>query len=401
MDLVSEALGQALAATESLDGGEVADYIPELAEADRHRQALALVSVAGHDYAVGDADHEFTLQSVSKPFVYALAVDELGIDVVERSVGSEPSGEAFNAISLDPATGRPVNAMINAGAIMTTSLIEGSDTGERLERLLATLSAFAGRDLHIDEQVYASELETGDRNRALAYLMRSTNALRDNVDDVVNTYFRQCAVLVNAHDLAVMAATLANRGINPVTGTTVVGEAAARCTLAQMASAGMYDQAGAWLLKVGMPAKSGVSGGIAAVDPGQFGVGVFSPALDEHGTSVRGGAILRTLSEEYGLHLLAHAPSTGRRDLEVTVRRDSTVLLLPPEIDFAVAEQLSHLAGRLIEQDLTAPTSVIIDLAQVSTVRRSGARLLRATVDQLQLAMGSSLQIHDPTAVLH
>ncbi|GEL94477.1 glutaminase A [Cellulomonas composti] len=288
-------------------GGEVARYIPELAHADPELFGVAACGIRGVRAGAGDEHVTFSIQSVSKPFVYALALMDQGLDEVLEHVGAEPSGDAFNAISLEPHTGRPANPMINAGAIATTALVRGADGDERFDRVLDLMSRCAGRTLTVDERVHASESATGDRNRALAYLMAASGSLAPPVEAAVDTYFRQCAVLVSAHDLAAMAATLATGGTNPVTGERVLPEDVTRHVLSIMATCGMYDYSGRWMLTVGLPAKSGVSGGLIAVSPGKFGVGVFSPPLDERGNSVRGVAALRALSERLGLHLL-HDP---------------------------------------------------------------------------------------------
>jgi glutaminase len=311
VDPVSAALAGLLDRTAPDPDARVATYIPELATADPRRFGIAVAGVTGQVHAAGDASLAFTLQSVSKPFVYALVVSELGLDAVSRHVGFEPSGEPFNAISLEDGTGRPANPMINAGAIVTSALVTAGGPAERTARIVATLSAFAGRDLRVDDRVYASESATGDRNRALAHLMRAAGVLPVAIDGAVEVYFRQCAVLATVADIAVMGATLANGGVNPRTGVRVVGAPAARHTLALMAGCGMYDHAGEWLLRVGLPAKGGVSGGIVAVQPGQVGIGVFSAPLDRWGNSARGVAALTALSDQYGLHLLARPRSTG------------------------------------------------------------------------------------------
>src|SRR5450631_1681206 len=283
--------------------GAVATYIPELARADPSTFGLALASLDGRVYSTGRID-EFTIQSVSKPFVYALALADRGIDTVLKRIGVEPSGNPFNTISVD-YQGRPFNPMVNAGAIVTTSLIEGNGAQEQFQRVLDGLSAFAGRPLDVDERVFESETETGDRNRAIGFLLKSVGALEPDVDTVLSVYFRQCAVLVDARDLAVMAATLANGGVNPLTGDTVVSAAVVSRVLTVMATCGMYDFAGEWLYRVGLPAKSGVSGGIAAAQPGRLGFGAHSPLLDPRGNSVRGIAACELLSHRLGLHLFA------------------------------------------------------------------------------------------------
>lgn len=298
-DPISVALETAIADARLLDDGAVVDYIPELANVDPDRVGVALVGVGGRVIESGDSATEFTIQSVSKPFVYALALERLGVDAVLERVGVEPSGEPFNAISLEEGTGRPMNPMINAGAIVVASLLPGDVARDGL-------SQFAGRDLEVDDAVFRSELDTGHRNRALAHLALAAGVLGTSVEAATDSYFRQCSLVVTARDLAIMAGTLANAGFNPVTGQRVVSEMVARWTLAVMASCGMYDASGEWLARVGLPAKSGVGGGIVAVDPGLFGVGVFSPRLDENGNSVRGRAMLESLSAQHGLHAFAH-----------------------------------------------------------------------------------------------
>ncbi len=379
---VGAALRRLLDEVRADTSGGLADYIPELALADPDLLGLALVSVTGRDYVAGDSMATYTVQSISKPFVYALAVESLGLDEVDRWVGSEPSGESFNSFSLDSATGRPANPMINAGAIATSSLVGSGDADSRFEKIRSSLSDFAGRPLVVDDAVYRSELETGDRNRALAYLMRSAGGLRLLVDDAVDIYFRQCAVLVDTHDVAVMAATLANHGVNPVTGVTVVGDGAARCALAQMATAGMYDHAGEWMLRVGLPAKSGVSGGIVAVDPGQFGIGVYSPRLDPRGNSVRGVAALRALSQDYGLHPFGHRPSSGGPAVAFENGPTDTIVRVQGELDFVVAEQLA--SGLMSARHWGPGQTVHLDTSAVGRRRASGSQLLDATLAHIR-----------------
>jgi glutaminase len=285
------------------DEGELATYIPELARADRSTFGLALASLDGCVYSAGRIE-EFTIQSVSKPFVYALALADQGIDAVWARVGVEPTGNAFNTISVD-GQGRPFNPMVNAGAIVTTSLVAGDSPAEQFDRVHEGLSAFAGRQLAVDERVFESERSTGDRNRAIGFLLRSVGALEQDVDSALSVYFRQCSLLVDARDLAVMAATLANGGVNPLTGEAVVPASVVSRVLTVMSTCGMYDFAGEWLYRVGLPAKSGVSGGIAAAQPGRLGFGAHSPLLDPRGNSVRGIAACELLSHRLDLHLFA------------------------------------------------------------------------------------------------
>jgi glutaminase len=295
----------------ALDAGRVAGYIPELLRADPTHFGICLMTANGDTYCAGDVDVPFTIQSISKAFVYALALEDQGVSRVLATVGVEPSGEPFNAISLESGSGRPRNPMINAGAIATTSLIAGRDAAERLERTLRALGEFAGRPLDLDVEVYRSERDTGHRNRAIAYMLRNSDIVGDDVDEVLDRYFRQCSVLVTASDLAAMAATLASGGLHPVTGRRVVSRDNVSEVLSVMSSCGMYDYSGSWLYRVGMPAKSGVGGGIIAVLPGQFGLAVFSPPLDDVGNSVRGVAVCEALSDRFGLHLLDPPLSTS------------------------------------------------------------------------------------------
>ena len=300
------ALERAVEEARGDDAGNLAAYIPELATVDPTPIGIAAAGLGGLVEEAGDSRVPFTIQSVSKAFIVAAAFDRLGLDAVAEHVGMEPSGEAFDAISLEGGRGRPKNPLINAGAIATTSLVGSGDAVERSADVLSILNAFAGRDLAVDVAVRDSELDTSDRNIAMAHLLHAAGHLGSSVDTAIAVYVEQCSVLVTAVDLAVMSATLTGGGVNPVTGRRVVGEDAARWAIAVMASCGMYDASGEWLVRVGLPAKSGVGGGIAAVDPGWFGVGVFSPKLDAAGNSVRGVRMLRELSEAHGLHMLGH-----------------------------------------------------------------------------------------------
>jgi glutaminase len=397
MGPVSNALADLLQRNAGRRDGQVADYIPELATADPDDFGIAVVSVLGRTYAAGDSAKTFTIQSISKPFVYALALSELGLDEVARHVGFEPSGEPFNAISLEPTTGRPANPLINAGAIVTSALIAGNaDT--RFARIRDTLSAFAGRDLELDERVYRSEAATGNRNRALAYLTLAGGALSRSVEDATDVYFRQCSLLVSAVDLAVMAATLANAGINPVTGVGVISEDVARSTMAVMATCGMYDNSGEWMVRVGLPAKSGVGGGIVAVQPAEFGIGIYSPPLDARGNSTRGVATLEDMSAEFQLHLLAH-PKKPRSPIlsSESDGRVHTVTLLG-ELDFIAAEQVVHHVRELAADTETAGRTVRVDLTNVTTIRPVAQRLLAASATELA-ADGTTFEIIDPAGV--
>jgi len=364
------------------DRGAPAGYIPELAAADPDRLALAVVGPRGRVRAVGDVTHEFTIQSISKPFVLALALADRGRHAVLRKVGVEPSGEPFNAISLEPGTGRPANPMVNAGAIATSALIPGDAVDDRMTRIVEGLSAFAGRSLWVDEQVYASESATGDRNRALAHLLRSHGIIEGSVEIAVETYFRQCSLLVTVRDLAVMSATLAFGGLNPVTGERVVSEAVARDVLSIMASCGMYDYSGEWLLRVGLPAKSGVSGGLLAVAPSQFGVAAFSPRLDQHGNSVRAIALLETLGERFGMHLLESHESVAVPAFTVEDTDQGRVLRLAGELGLAGTERVVAVL-REIAEALPEGSEVIVDARDLARAHSAALVALRVEFEQM------------------
>jgi len=284
------------------DEGEVATYIPELGKADPDKFGICIVTADGRVYEAGDCDEPFTIQSISKPFVYGLAIEDHGREEVLRRVGVEPTGEAFNSIVLDEATMRPFNPMVNAGAIATSALVAGASPAERVARVLDRFSAAAGRPLSIDEQVYASELATGHRNRAIAHLMLNFGMIPADVDGILDLYFRQCSILVNCRDLATMAATLANIGTNPLTGQDVYRADCVKDVLAVMFTCGMYDFSGEWAFRVGVPAKSGVAGGVLAVVNRQLGIGIWSPRLDARGNSVRGIRACVEIADELGLH---------------------------------------------------------------------------------------------------
>jgi glutaminase len=288
----------------SLMHGRLANYIPELAKADPNWFGICVVTVDGQVYEVGDYEQLFTIQSISKAFVYGLALEEHGRDYVLTKVGVEPTGDAFNSIiQLEESSKRPYNPMVNAGAIATTSLIKGSSPSERLNCLLSMFERYVGHNLFIDMPVFLSERTTGHRNRAMAHLMLNFGMIDEKIDEALDLYFQQCSVMVNCRDLATMAATLANCGINPITQQRAVEARYIRDILTVMYTCGMYNVAGQWAYKVGLPAKSGVSGGIIVVVPQKMGIAVFSPPLDSHGSSVRGMRVCEDLSERIGLHM--------------------------------------------------------------------------------------------------
>ncbi|GAA2994748.1 glutaminase [Microbacterium terrae] len=377
MEPITALLDEILEESRALRDGAPADYIPELAVADPDQLALAVVGPHGRVRAVGDADAQFTIQSISKPFVLALALQERGREAVLAKVGVEPSGEPFNAISLEAGTGRPANPMVNAGAIATSALVVGDEIDDRMTRIVDTLSAFAGRSLWVDEAVYASESATGDRNRALAHLLRSHGVIDGPVDIAVETYFRQCSLLVTVRDLAVMAATLAFGGVNPMTGDRVVREEVARDVMSIMASCGMYDFSGEWLLRVGLPAKSGVSGGLVAVAPSQFGVGAFSPNLDGHGNSVRASSVVEAIAERFGMHMLEPHESVAVPSIRVQSDADGRVVRLSGELGFAGIERVVAVL-REIAAVVPEGAAVTVDAAELARTHPEAMVALRA-----------------------
>ncbi len=294
--------------------GKVADYIPELAKVDPDGFGISVVTVDNQVFEVGDYETLFTIQSISKAFVYGMALEDHGRERTLSKVGVEPTGDAFNSlIKLDEHSHRPHNPMVNAGAIATADLIAGADPTERLHRVLGGFRRFAGREIYVDMGVFLSEKTTGHRNRAIAHLLLNFDMIGNRLAETLDLYFQQCSLLVNSHDLAVMGATLANNGVNPMTGERALSAEYIKDVLSVMYSCGMYDFSGEWGYRVGLPAKSGVGGGILAVVPGQLGIGVFSPPLDSRGNSVRGIGVCTDLSERLGLHVFGEAGA--RQDL--------------------------------------------------------------------------------------
>lgn len=287
-----------------VDDGNVAAYIPELSKANPDWFGISVVTTDGQVFNVGDTDQKFTIQSISKIFSYGLALEDHGREVLLEKVGVEPTGDPFNSIiRLDEGSHRPYNPMINAGAIATTSLLKGDSPTHRLTRLLQMFERYTGQELFIDVPTFMSERETGHRNRAMAHLMLNFGMISQNIDAALDLYFQQCAVMVTCCHLATMAATIANHGKNPTTQVQAINEDYVRDLLSVMYTCGMYNRAGEWAYRVGIPAKSGVSGGILAVVPGKAGIATFSPPIDQNGNSVRGLRVFEALSKEYNLHM--------------------------------------------------------------------------------------------------
>ena len=414
--VVDALIGKVFAATRENRSGELADYIPELAAVAPDSFGICIATVDGFVYEVGDTRLPFTIQSISKPFTYALALADRGSGAVAEKIDVEPSGEPFNEISLDPRTERPRNPMINAGAITAASLVAGPDLDTRFERIRAAYSRYAGRDLTFNRSVYESESRTGHRNRAIGHMLRSFDIITGDPDEAVDLYFRQCSVDVTCRDLSVMAATMANNGVNPVTRETVLDPALVERVLSVMSTCGMYDAAGKWVYEVGLPAKSGVGGGIIAVLPGQIGIAVYSPRLDEHGNSVRGVEACRALSAELELHFLhvtraarsairasysvVDSPSRMRRTPAERAALDdvgkrSRIYELHGDLLFAGAESAVREIGG-VETELEV---VVVDVRRVDDVGGIARRMLDSLRDELT-RRGCAVALVDPAALL-
>jgi glutaminase len=380
--------------------GALANYIPELTKVNPRNFGIVLTTVDGHQYAFGDTNVDFTIQSVSKPFVYGMAIEEHGIKKVLEKISVEPSGDAFNSISLYPGSGRPFNPMINAGAIAATSLVWQVHGPETFDRILETFSTYAGSPLRIDHSVYSSESDTGHRNRAIAHLLRNFDILQSEVEAPLDIYFKQCSINVNCRQLSIMGATLASNGVNPLTGQRALKPRFIPNVLSVMASCGMYDYSGEWIYNVGLPAKSGVGGGVMAVLPGQLSIAVYSPLLDGKGNSVFGVDICERIAESFSLHLyktprqlkqvvrkhhnLCTAKSKYKRDLTAESLLEEFgesvhIMELQGELCFATCE----IFMRKISTDCSA---LLLSLKKVITMDEGALNLLLMLDREFQLS---------------
>ncbi len=383
--------------------GTLASYIPELAAVDPDQFGVAFATTDGYVYEVGDVEATFTIQSISKAITYGLALQDRGSVEVLRRIGVEPSGDAFNSISFDEHNNRPFNPMVNAGAIAAAAMIRGSGLEERFARVQEIFRKFTGRPLALDEDVYRSEALTGNRNRAIAYLELNAGMISGNVDEHLDLYFRQCSLLVTTRDLAMIGATLANGGVNPMTNERALEPEYVRSVLSVMSSCGMYDYAGGWQFNIGLPAKSGVGGGITAVLPGHLGIGVFSPRLDAVGNSVRGVKVCEDVSSYFKLHLFedrggGRVPfrrtfrgneirSKRIRRLEDAQRLDTlghliAVYELQGELSFVETERVT----RRIVEDRDSAAHFIVDLTRVMQMDAIGLDLLNTARRALEAA---------------
>jgi glutaminase len=309
-----KAINGAYARFKGLREGKNADYIPVLAKVDPDLFGIALVTTDGKVVSAGDIKSEVSIQSIAKVFTMARVIEDSGEDVVRSTVGVDATGHEFNSIvAVERHEGKEMNPMVNAGAIAMTSMVRGKTANDVWNAIIGTYDAFAGRKLSVDQEVYRSESASNERNRAIAMLMHAYGVIKEDPDEALDLYTRQSAVAVNVVDLATMAATLANGGVNPRTGVTVLSARHVPAVLAVMATAGLYDDSGQWLYETGLPAKSGVGGGILAVSPGRFGVAAISPPLDPAGNSVRAQRAIDFIEEELDANPYAVRPVRRQR----------------------------------------------------------------------------------------
>lgn len=298
---IFEEIGQQV---QTIQDGNLASYIPELANVNPQQFAMAVVTVDGKCVSFGDDHSLFTLQSTSKPFTYGLALEEHGEAFVHSRIGVEPSGEAFNSIiELEKKTHRPFNPMINSGAIAVANMIQDKESIDREQRVLSLFSELAGRKLDYNHEVFLSEKKTAHRNRAIAHLLRHFEVIGDDIEESLDLYFKQCSIDANVKDLAAMAATLANNGLQPLTNKRIYKEENITRMISLMFTCGMYDSAGTWAYTVGIPAKSGVSGALFGVVPGKMGIACFSPLIDSHGHSLKGVHAMREFAKKLGMNI--------------------------------------------------------------------------------------------------
>jgi len=309
-DLVESLVHEAHERYRANRDGEISRAYPALARVSADLFGVCVVGTAGGVFEAGDAGYEFTIMSISKPFVFALVCEVIGPDDARERLGVNSTGLPFNSLyAVERSADGRTNPMVNAGAIATTSLAAGDSVEDRWRFVHQGLSRFAGRDLSLDPEVYASASATNSRNQSIARLLESFDRVYCPPGDAVELYTRQCCLRVSARDLAVMGATLADGGVNPVTKEQVIDPRVCHYTLAVMLTAGLYESSGEWLYDVGLPAKSGIGGGIVTVSPGKGGMGTFAPQLDREGNSVRGQLVAKFLSSRLGLDLLISRPA--------------------------------------------------------------------------------------------
>lgn len=291
--------------------GANAQVYPALARVPADLFGVCVVATTGEVFAAGDAAYEFAIMSVSKPFVFALVCQELGVEAVRERIGVNATGLAFNSLEgIERSSDGRTNPMVNSGAIATTSLVPGATLAAKWDFVRKGLSLFAGRSLPLNDEVFASASETNSRNQGIARLLQSFSRIYADPAEAVELYTRQCSLNVSARDLAVMGATLADGGVNPITRRRVVDPMVCHYALAVMATAGLYETSGDWLYDIGLPGKSGIGGGIVTVSPGKGGLGTFAPPLDKAGNSVKGQLVAKFLSQRLGMDLFLSKPAS-------------------------------------------------------------------------------------------
>ena len=308
-ELITALVAEAHARYRSDTEGENSQVYPALARVPRDLFGACVVGVSGKVYAAGDTDHEFSIMSVSKPFVFALICQEMGAEQARAKLGANATGRPFNSLAaVERSTDGRTNPMVNAGAIATTSLVPGATVETKWRFIHDGLSRFAGRKLPLNEEVYASASQTNYRNQGIARLLQSFSRIYSDPAEATDLYTKQCSLNVSAKDLAVMGATLADGGVNPLTKERVVDSAVCHYALAVMTTAGLYETSGDWLYDIGLPGKSGIGGGIVTVSPGKGGLGTFAPPLDSAGNSVKGQLVAKFLSQRLGMDLFVSKP---------------------------------------------------------------------------------------------
>lgn len=405
-----------------IDSGNTAQYIDVLARADTSRLGVAIATVDGNVYSAGDDLVEFSIQSISKIFVYALAIQDATLEKVLEKIGVEPTGNAFNELSLHKGSNRPMNPMINAGAITAHSLVCGPNATaeQRTARILKVMSTLAGRELKVDEEVYEAELKDGDRNIGLAHMLKAAGIISGCPREMVKGYFRQCSINVTVRDLAMMASTLSNAGYQPVTGEKIFPRDTVRQVLSIMATCGMYDAAGDWISSVGIPAKSGVGGGILGALPGQVGLATFSPKLDDKGNSVRGVALCKTMSHDMGLHMM-DVSQIARSTVTTTIatlktaddrhpknKRRIAIFHMRGAVRFSGSEVLTRALTRALGEkdpkvkgsgEFADACAVVLSFREVFSLSTPARRIVHEDIRRL-LAEDRIVVVIDPTGVL-
>ena len=310
-EMVKSLVAEAYERYKSNTDGENSQIYPALARVPRTLFGICVVGTNGTVYSAGEAEHPFAIMSVSKPFVFALVCEHMGAAEARHKLGVNATGLPFNSLeAIERSSDGRTNPMVNSGAIATTSLVPGATSEEKWRFIHEGLSRFAGRTLPLNEEVYASAMQTNDRNQGIARLLKSLRRIDGDAAEVTDLYTKQCSLNVSSKDLAAMGATLADGGVNPLTKQRVVDVSSCRDALVVMTTAGLYETSGDWLFDIGLPGKSGIGGGIVAVSPGKGGLGTFAPPLDRAGNSVKGQLTAKFLAERLGMDLFVSKPET-------------------------------------------------------------------------------------------